>query len=70
MDTMKEKKLLHRAYIVVSLLLAVMIGAVLEVCGAARGTVLAHVSGVIAALAFVGATGFCAHTFTELEKLG
>ena len=37
MDTKKEKKLLHRAWIVVALLLVIMAGAILEEISAVTG---------------------------------
>ena len=70
MDTKKEKKLLHRAWIVVALLLVIMAGAILEEISAVKGSALYNISGVLAALAYVGASGYCAYTLNELEKLG
>ena len=70
MDTKKEKKIIHRAWIVVAVLIVVMAGAILEEAGAVKGSALYYISGVLALLAFVGASGYCAHTLTELEKLG
>ena len=70
MDTKKEKKLIHRAWIVVAVLIVVMAGAILEEAGAVKGSAPYYLSGVLALLSFVGASGYCAHTLTELEKLG
>ena len=70
MDTKKEKKLIHRAWGIVALLLAVMVGAIVGEIGAVKGSAPYYISGMLALLAFIGASGYCAHTLTELEKLG
>ncbi|MBP3508600.1 hypothetical protein [Oscillibacter sp.] len=70
MDTKKEKKIIHRAWGVVAALLVIMAGAILEEVGAVKGSALYYISGVLAFLTFIGASGYCAHTLTELEKLG
>ena len=70
MDTKKEKKIIHRAWGVVAALLVIMAGAILEEVGAVEGSALYYISGALACLTFIGASGYCAHTLTELEKLG
>ena len=70
MDTKKEKKIFHRAWGVVAVLLVIMAGAILEEVSAVKGSALYYFSGALAFLTFTGASGYCAHTFTELEKLG
>ena len=70
MDTKKEKKIIHRAWGVVAALMVIMVGAILEEVGAVKGSTMYYLSGVLALLTFIGASGYCAHTFTELEKLG
>ncbi|MDY5613261.1 hypothetical protein [Dysosmobacter sp.] len=70
MDTKKEKKIIHRAWGVVAALMVVMVGAILEEVGAVKGSTIYYISGMMALLAFIGASGYCAHTLTELEKLG
>ena len=70
MDTKKEKKLIHRAWGIVALLLAVMVGAIVGEIGTVKGSAPYYISGMLALFAFIGASGYCAHTLTELEKLG
>ena len=70
MDTKKEKKIIHRAWGVVAALMVVMVGAILEEVDAVKGSTMYYISGMMALLAFIGASGYCAHTLTELEKLG
>lgn len=70
MDTKKEKKLIHHAWGVVAALLVIMAGAILWEVGAVKGSAPYYISGVLACLTFIGASGYCAHTLTELEKLG
>lgn len=70
MNIKKEKKIIHHAWGVVALLLVVMVGGILTELSAAKGSALYYGSSVLTLLAFAGASGYCAHTFTELEKLG
>ena len=70
MDTKKEKKLIHRAWGVVAVLLVIMAGAILWETGAVKGSAPYYISGALACLTFIGASGYCAHTLSELEKLG
>ena len=70
MDTKKEKKITHHAWAVVGLLVVIMVGAMLEGLNAVRGSTLYYISGALTVLTFIGASGYCSHTLTELEKLG
>ena len=70
MDTKKEKKIIHHAWAVVGLLVVIMVGAMLEGLNAVRGSTLYYISGALTVLTFIGASGYCSHTLTELEKLG
>ena len=70
MDTKKEKKIIHRAWAAVGLLLVILVGAMLEALSAVKSTTLYYLSGALTVLTFIGASGYCTHTLTELEKLG
>ena len=70
MDTKKEKKIIHHAWAVVGLLAVIMVVAMLAGISAVKGSAMYYISGALAFLTFIGASGYCAHTFTELEKLG
>lgn len=70
MDTKKEKKIIHRAWGVVAVLLVIMAGAILEGVSAVKGSALYYISGALVFLTFIGASGYSAHALTELEKLG
>ena len=70
MDTKKEKKIIHHAWAVVGLLAVIMVGAMLAGISAVKGSAMYYISGALTLLTFIGASGYCTHTLSELEKLG
>ena len=70
MDTKKEKKIIHHSWAVVGLLAVIMVGAMLAGISAVKGSAMYYISGALTLLTFIGASGYCTHTLTELEKLG